>query len=473
MPIGDRIGGFIRPGFNPLLAPGAPTIGTASSGGALNISIAFTAPSDVGGGAITSYEAVATDTVTAAVFTGTAASSPVTITGLTEGQSYTTTVTAINAYGPSGISAASNSVQAETVVGELWSWGYNNMGQLGLGDTTDRSSPVQVGALITWKQLSMGERWTAATTADGKLYTWGEASDGQLGHSNTTALSSPVQVGALTTWSNVASLLDTSASVKTDGTLWTWGSGTQGRLGDGTTVAKSSPIQVGALTDWLRVSAGTTHCLSTKTDGTLWSWGSGGAGQLGDNAQTNRSSPVQVGVLTTWATIKAGSQWSAGITTDGKLYIWGVSSYGAGGQGNTTETSSPVQVGALTTWAEVACAKSSAIAVKTDGTLWTWGYATYGLLGNGTTSPNISSPVQVGSLTNWALVIAGDRNVYAVKTDGTLWAWGIASNGALGNGTTSPQINSPIQIGALTTWLEIPGIGIHTEGSGLMIKTVS
>jgi hypothetical protein len=157
MPIGDRIGGFIRPGFNPLLAPDAPTIGTLSNlGTGTSVSIDFTAPSDVGGGAITSYEAVATDTVTAATFTTTGATSPVVVTGLTNGQTYTVTVSAINAYGPSVMSAASNSVTTQKLEGELWAWGQNNEGQLGQSNLTNYSSPIQVGALITWKHLSMG-----------------------------------------------------------------------------------------------------------------------------------------------------------------------------------------------------------------------------------------------------------------------------------------------------------------------------
>ena len=154
MPIGDRIGGFIRPGFNPLLAPGAPTIGTASPGGALAVSITFTAPSE-GGGAITSYEAVATDTVTAASFVTTGTSSPITVTGLSAGQSYTVTVTAINAYGPSGMSAASNS-SSEGVLAELWTWGYAAYGVLGNGTTTNISSPG-TGGYRYYMEISIRE----------------------------------------------------------------------------------------------------------------------------------------------------------------------------------------------------------------------------------------------------------------------------------------------------------------------------
>ena len=197
MPIGDTLGGFIRPGYNPLLVTDAPTIGTATAGVALDVSIAFTAPSDVGGGAITSYEAVATDTVTAASFTGTGSSSPVSVTGLTEGQSYTTTITAINAYGPSGISGASNSVTAQNLVGELWAWGYNNLGQVGDGTTTTRSSPVQVGALTTWSKMARGYRFAVFAKSDGTLWGVGDNGLGQLGQGNTTNYSSPVQVLSL------------------------------------------------------------------------------------------------------------------------------------------------------------------------------------------------------------------------------------------------------------------------------------
>ena len=120
MPIGDRIGGFIRPGFNPLLAPGAPTIGTADgeSGLGTTVSITFTAPSDVGGGAVTGYTATARNTSSGATSSATGTSSPIAITGLTLGQAYTVTVAAENAYGPGGASAASNSVTTSLIEGQ-------------------------------------------------------------------------------------------------------------------------------------------------------------------------------------------------------------------------------------------------------------------------------------------------------------------------------------------------------------------
>ena len=86
----------------------------------------------------------------------------------------------------------------------LWSWGYNYYGRLGLGDTTNRSSPVQIGALTTWSSISGGSEHSMAVKTDGTMWTWGNGASGRLGLGNTTGYSSPKQIGALTTWSSIA-----------------------------------------------------------------------------------------------------------------------------------------------------------------------------------------------------------------------------------------------------------------------------
>ena len=452
MPIGDTLGGFIRPGYNPLLVADAPTIGTASESGADGISIAFTAPSDVGGGAITSYEAFATDTVTAAVFTASGSSSPVVVTGLTKGQTYTVTVGATNAYGPSGISAASNSI-AIFNGGELWCTGEGAYGQLGQGSITAYSSPVQVGALTTWATPSGGEFMQLAVKTDGTLWTWGSGGSGRLGHGNTTSLSSPVQVGALTDWAVAAWGSEFCAAVKTDGTLWAWGKNAFGQLGQGNLTDYSSPVQVGALTTWSAIALGAFHIIATKTDGTLWAVGRSNEGQLGQGNITNHSSPVQVGALTDWTTeISAGFGTSFGVKSDGTLWTWGDGDNGATGHGNTTKVSSPVQVGALTDWSEITAQQLGGVSVKTDGTLWAWGQNNYGQLGQEDTT-NYSSPVQIGALTDWSKLGSGSNCNFSLKTDGTLWAWGYnGTYGPLGLGDTTNR-SSPVQVGALTTWV--------------------
>ena len=93
------------------------------------------------------------------------------------------------------------------------------------------------------------------------------------------------------------------------------------------------------------------------------------------------------------------------------------------------------------------------LAIKTDGTLWSWGHNSYGQLGIGIAGSyqGRSSPVQIGALTTWSKIAAGQRHSTAIKTDGTVWTWGWNEHGQLGLGDTTDR-SSPVQVGSLTNW---------------------
>jgi alpha-tubulin suppressor-like RCC1 family protein len=339
----------------------------------------------------------------------------------------------------------------------LYAWGNNFNGPLGDDTTISKSSPVQIGSLTTWAQVSAGGDLgtMSAIKTTGTLWSWGRNNNGNLGQNDTVNRSSPVQVGALTNWSQVSVGFDTVASVKTDGTVWAWGYNTGGQIGDNTTVAKSSPVQIGALTNWAQVSVGGNHCSAVKTDGTLWGWGAGSFGKIGDNTTTYRSSPVQVGALTSWLQVSAGGNHTSAVKTNGTMWSWGLGNAGRLGDGTVINKSSPVQIGALTNWAQVAAGGNDGGAVKTSGSLWGWGENIDGTIGDNTTVAK-SSPVQVGALTDWAQVSKGSSRVSAaVKTNGTLWTWGAGDGGALGTGTLNIPASSPVQVGALTNWFSV------------------
>jgi alpha-tubulin suppressor-like RCC1 family protein len=334
----------------------------------------------------------------------------------------------------------------------LYSWGMNDQGRLGINNTYKRSSPTQIGSLTNWASAVTGLDFSAAIKTDGTLWTWGANNVGQLG---TTAgnTSSPIQVGALTNWSKVsASGGGCCAAIKTDGSLWTWGFNNYGQLGQNDLTTRSSPAQVGALTTWSKVSLGYKTGAAIKTDGTLWIWGDNNFGQLGQGNTTSRSSPVQVGALTNWSDVSVaagGNNFSAAIKTDGTLWTWGSNFFGGLGQNNAIDRSSPIQVGALTNWSKVSVGSNMCAAIKTDGTLWTWGLGNAGRLGQNN-SDNLSSPVQVGALTNWSSVTTY-ASCMATKTDGTLWSWGLNSQGNLGQYNTI-NLSSPVQVGGSTNW---------------------
>jgi alpha-tubulin suppressor-like RCC1 family protein len=370
---------------------------------------------------------------------------------------------------PNILSMMMGAAGASSGTATIWGWGLNDLGQLGQGNTTSYSSPQQVGALADWSasasrgQIAACNDTSGAIKDDGSLWMWGRAQHGALADGTIVNKSSPVQVGSLTDWASLA-VGDNCGAVKSDGTLWMWGSDGDGQLGNGTVaVSKSSPVQIGSLTNWAQVASGKANGFAVKTDGTLWSWGIGTNGVLGDGTTVGKCSPVQIGSLTTWSKVSAGNYFCLAIKTDGTLWAWGKNSlYGNLGVGNQTDYSSPVQVGSLTDWSEVNCGSAFSAAIKTDGTLWMWGNGTSGQLGNGTTTEVNTSPIQVGSLTNWSKLCIGGaggnpQNSAAIKTDGTLWEWGRNDQGQLGQGDTT-NTSSPVQVGSLTTWVDA-GVG--------------
>jgi len=348
-----------------------------------------------------------------------------------------------------------------TGIPAFFSWGYNGYGQLGLNDTVNRSSPVQLGDGVVWSLGAVGGNFSAAIKTNGTLWSWGRNNSGQLGQNiaYTISRSSPVQVGALTDWSKISAGNNFCAAVKTTGSIWSWGRNEHGQLGQNDRVYRSSPVQIGALTDWSQVSLGQHHCAAIKTNNTLWTWGRNFVGQLGQNIayDVSRSSPVQVGALTDWAQVSSGTYHCAAIKTNNTLWTWGNNGFGELGQNiaYTINRSSPVQVGALTDWAQVSAGTGFCIAIKTNGTLWSWGSNSGGRLGLGNTSSR-SSPVQVGALTDWSKISAGTNFSAAIKTNNTLWTWGLNTSGQLGQNDRISR-SSPVQVGSLNWSLIVQG----------------
>ena len=338
--------------------------------------------------------------------------------------------------------------------------------------STNYSSPVQIPG-TTWSGSST-DRSVGATSfysssmsavrTDGTLWVWGSNSKGALGLNNTDGVSSPIQIPG-TNWKQTTNGYRFTSAVKTNGELWSMGYGEYGQLANnlgGHPASRSSPIQIPGTT-WKSVAAQGYAVSAIKTDGTLWTWGLNEAGGLGQNNKTRYSSPAQI-PGTTWKACHGGYSGIAGVKTDGTLWTWGSNSFGQLGDNSRTQYSSPKQVPG-TNWA--ACAMDqAAVAVKTDGTLWTWGRNNYGQNGqNGSENAHYSSPVQIGSGTDWntgeKTVATNGGTSAAMKTDGSLWMWGNNQYGGFGINDTVAY-SSPVQVGSDYVEVSLPYEGIST-----------
>jgi alpha-tubulin suppressor-like RCC1 family protein len=348
-----------------------------------------------------------------------------------------------------------------------WSWGRSSSGKLGDNTLISRSSPVSVvGGFTDWVQISASGSHNVALRENGTLWAWGSGASGRLGTNDIINRSSPVSVvGGITDWTKISAGGSHNLAQRADGSLWAWGSNTAGQLGANDAIATSSPVSVvGGITDWTKISAGGTHNLAIRSNGTLWAWGSGGQGRLGTNDIINRSSPVSViGGFADWTEASAGGDHSLALRANGTIWAWG-SDANTGrlgtGQIGAFDRSSPVSiVGGITDWVEIATGDMHNLAIRSNGTLWAWGSGTGGMLGDNQATTKASPVSVVGGFTDWSQISGGDFQTVAIRSNGTLWAFGAGGYGRLGTNDLTNRSSPVSVVGGFTDWVRVSTSG--------------
>ncbi|WP_437520448.1 hypothetical protein WME79_26830 [Sorangium sp. So ce726] len=329
--------------------------------------------------------------------------------------------------------------------GRLSCWGANDEGQLGVGDTEDRTTPAAVEG-DGWAESAIGELHSCARRLDGSLWCWGANGEGQLGIGSAASEATPVLVSSAPPMAQLGSTYLHTCGVDVDGALWCWGDNEEGQLGlddpfpeDG--VDRDQPTRVGSANDWTLVDGGQGHSCGIRAPGHLYCWGRNTRGELGlgDDAELQLRDPHRVGDATDWIDVRTGQNGACGLRDvgrgghEGALYCWGENSFGEAGVGHEEILRAPARVGALDDWVSFSIDTFHTCGVRANGELYCWGYNLEGQLGLGDMSDH-TTPVRVGDASDWASVAAGRHHTCARKRDGAVLCAGLNDRGQLGTG---------------------------------------
>lgn len=344
-------------------------------------------------------------------------------------------------------------------------------------------SPVTAGA----GTVVAGEYFTLVLKPDGSIWSAGNNFSGGLGRANNfnTAIPNPIPGPVITpptaalgtTWAQVVAGGATASALRSDGTLWQWGLA----LGAGTTsptayvptqVALPAGTQPGST--WIGISTSGFHSLALCSDGSLWAWGWNAFGQLGNGQQIDarQLQRVQVPNLgSRWVAAWAGPRHSLGLRNDGSLWAWGSNSCGALGIPVTggplyaviQPVLVPTPVGATpnTQWITATPGESHSLAIRSDGTMWAWG--------NGYNRMPTASQIVNPHNSTWQQVSTHNVQTLGVGSDNAIWSWGwFNDRGILGTGNTA-DIYPMQQEATHGQWLQVSvgsehSVAISTSG---------
>ena len=352
------------------------------------------------------------------------------------------------------VSAGGNHACAILSDGSLWCWGRNSLGQLGLGDTTNRSTPARVGSATNWRSVAAGGSTTCAVNELDELWCWGANVYGQLGLGDTSDRSSPTKVTALgTSVESVAVGNTTTCVVTTAGGLQCAGGNSSGQLGNGTTTSRSSFGQVTGLAAGIAsVGVGFDFACARRDNGTVVCWGSDLWGYRGDGtAQTpSTDDPSTVPGINSAAALSVGEYSVCVILATKGVRCWGANHEREIKNDATQYFVSPTtpsyhgNTEAIAVGNDHICSIATGFLSVSLGDVVCGGRDDRGQLSRKPTSGRFLA------------ITPGELFTCAIDSDQELYCWGANPYGELGNGNTTSYPNyadgpSRVDFGALDT----------------------
>jgi alpha-tubulin suppressor-like RCC1 family protein len=296
----------------------------------------------------------------------------------------------------------------------------------------DQIVPFPVEGVSNFVSVAAGYLHVLALRADGQVFAWGLDNYGQLGIGRSgDSTNSPVQSLVLTQIVAIAAGSYHSVALDQSGAVWTWGFGVLGRLGNGGNTNVTAPAKLTGITNVIAIAAGYDHTIALTADRTVRTWGDNSSGQLGRSG--NGLLPGQVPNLSNVVAIAAGEKFSLAATSNGQVYAWGDNGYGQLGTTGIASSSSPIRVAGISNAVlvsaslfdatkDIIAGHSLAVTVENGTTrYWAWGFNFDGQVGNGTNGGSVYAPVAPQFCTRCERCVQlGTSGVLTAQCTGTL-----------------------------------------------------
>ena len=364
---------------------------------------------------------------------------------------------------------------ALTSDGRIFTWGFNNHGQLGNGFTGSSTTPIDITANFnlaigeTIITIGAGGEHSVLLTSLGRVFVWGRNDSGLLGDGTWQDILLPKDITDRITLSVDENIVDIYTAythtfvLTSDGNLIAWGGNSNGQLGLGTTSTVLIPTMLSPIT----LEVGETveslymmgyHCMLLTSLGNVYAWGDNDLGQLGDGTTTDQLLPINITTSFALATneaityIELGINSSFALTSMNRVFSWGSNLYGQLGDGTTidkidpTDITSNFDLNPLETIDKLMAGGNHAIAITSTGRLFIWGSNFFGQLGDGTkinsSIPTINDSIIVPTNDTIVYIEAAKSSNFVITNSGRVFSWGSNIVGELGDGTTITRTES-------------------------------
>lgn len=330
---------------------------------------------------------------------------------------------------------------------DMYAWGSNLCGQLGIGSITAQCLPTLVCCGLKWASLAMNSHSSSQVmggiTTTGEAYTWGEGFCGDLGNGTITNACLPTPVSCGFRWKSLNMANGLAIGIRDNGDAYAWGNNHCSAFGNGTILdVQCLPTpQLCCGLKWRSIGVGDEFGAGISVDCLGYSWGTNCGGKLGRGDTGPHSQPNLICCGLKWKQLSVGSHHMVGLTVDNLVYAWGCNSCGKLGIGSLTAKCQPVPVclaGVQMRAVQVAAGDGYTMAITPEGDAYAWGSNLCGQLGNGSITA-ACVPTLVCCGIKWHWLSAGNNHSLGMSINGELFTMGSGGCGRLGVGSITPN----------------------------------